>query len=439
MLTHAKVLAPCLLITAVASGQGKTSVTAALARKFRKMGKRVRVFKVGPDFLDPMMLERAVGEPVDMLDLWIVGEHGCRTRLAAARLQYDVVLIEAVMGLYDGQPSSADLARALDVSVVAVIDASAMAQTAGAVAMGLRDFGPVKLVGIIANRVAGDGHANYIAQAMRDIPLLAYLPRLQRGLPERHLGLVQPDDIEALDALLDMMADQIVTSDALHALLNPVSLSNVNEVSTEADKQCGLAGRVVAIARDAAFAFIHPANLDWLNAAGARVKFFSPLADEPIPADAQSVILPGGYPELHGESLSRAQNWQRSIRSAHASGMPIWAECGGMMALAGALVDLDGRSWAMSELLPGVARMQQRLVALGPQIWRTQLGDMRGHSFHFSEFETAVPSVWHTRSHPDGRSIEAVYQRGNLIASYFHAYYPSCPALAGAILTGNMP
>ena len=165
-----------LLIAAVASGQGKTTVTAALARKLVRLGKRVRVFKCGPDFIDPMLLERASGAPVRTLDLWMVGPEQCRAQLARAAAEADVILIEGVMGLYDGTPSSADLAREFGVPVMAVIDASSMAQTAGALVHGLRDYGPVDMAGVIANRVASDNHAKMVAASLRDIPLFGTMP-----------------------------------------------------------------------------------------------------------------------------------------------------------------------------------------------------------------------------------------------------------------------
>ena len=189
-----------VLISAIASGQGKTSVTAALTRTLIRQGIRVRVFKTGPDFLDPMLLDRASGAPVRSLDLWMVGVDACRQQLAQAACDVDVILIEGVMGLYDGTPCSADLARALSIPVVAVIDASAMAQTTGALLLGLRDYGPVDLAGVIVNRVDSAGHADLIATSLRGIPLLARLPTQSNPLPERQLGLHYGHDGPGLSA-----------------------------------------------------------------------------------------------------------------------------------------------------------------------------------------------------------------------------------------------
>jgi cobyrinic acid a,c-diamide synthase len=418
------------LVSAVASGQGKTSVTAALARKLSRQGQRVRVFKTGADFLDPMLLERAGGAPVHSLDTWMVGIEQCRDLLFDAACNADVVLIEGVMGLYDGTPSSADLAQAFGVPVLAVIDASAMAQTAGALAQGLRDYGPVDLAGVVANRVAGPGHADMVAAALRGIPMLASLPRQAQALPERHLGLVLPQEISRIDELLDAMADQLTIDDAAWQALPPV---RIQQSAERAPTETLLAGKTIAVARDAAFAFLYPANLDCLRGLGAELIFFSPLADQPVPAAADAVYLPGGYPELHAETLSQAASWQASIRHAHARGIPIWAECGGMMALTEALIDQAGKTWPMAGLLPGRVEMQTRLAGIGPLGMATSKGTLRGHTFHYSRFETALTPAAYTARHPSAQKGEAIYRAGSLSASYFHAYFPSCPQAAAAL------
>jgi cobyrinic acid a,c-diamide synthase len=424
-----------VLVAAIASGQGKTTVTAALARRLRREGQRVLVFKCGPDFIDPMVLEQASRAKVHTLDLWMVGLEQSRQRLARAAREADVVLVEGVMGLYDGDPSAADLARAFDLPVLAVIDASAMAQTAGAVVMGLRDYGPVRMSGVVANRVASEGHARMVAASLRDIPLLATLPKQARRLPERHLGLVVPGEVADIDAILDELADQLQLDEAQWNALAP---QLPEEALPEEPVAPLLAGITVAIARDAAFCFLYPANVDTLEALGARITWFSPLADEPVPEDADAVYLPGGYPELHGETLAQAGRWQESIRAAHASGLPILAECGGMMVLAESLADKEGRDWPMAGLLPGRVLMQPRLAGLGSQGLATNAGQMRGHTFHYSRLETPLAPVAWTVKHPSGAQGEAVYRVGSLTASYFHAFFASNPAAVASLLQGEL-
>jgi len=423
-----------MMVAAIASGQGKTTVTAALARRFRRSGQTVRVLKCGPDFIDPMLLERASGAPVHSLDLWMVGPELCHRRLAAAAREADVVLIEGVMGLYDGKPSAADLARAFGIPVLAVIDAGAMAQTAGAVVLGLRDYGPVQLAGVVANRVGSEGHARMVAESLRDIPLLGTLPKQARRLPERHLGLVLPDEVGDIDALLDALADELKFDDAAWDAMPPQTFDD--SPLPPAPISPLLAGKTVAIARDAAFCFLYPANLDTLRALGARLAFFSPLADQPVPDGADAVYLPGGYPELHGETLAQAQHWQASIRAAHAAGRPILAECGGMMAVAESITDKDGHAWPMAGLLPGQVKMQHRLAGLGAQGMPTAAGVLRGHTFHYSRLETGAAAAAHAVKHPSGAEGEALYRSGSLTASYFHAFFASNPEAAAGLLLG---
>ncbi|SFV17585.1 cobyrinate a,c-diamide synthase [Pseudoduganella namucuonensis] len=429
-----------LMVSAVASGQGKTTVTAALARKLVKTGRKVRVFKCGPDFIDPMLLERASGAPVKSLDLWIVGREACRALLAQAAAEVDVILIEGVMGLYDGSPSSADLAREFGVPVMAVIDAGAMAQTAGALVHGLRDYGPVDMAGVIANRVASPGHAKMVASALRDIPLFATLPKQARSLPERHLGLVLPNEVDGIDAMLDELADQLAFDEAAWGRLRTTRLAldqaaDAGSATLDAVSSRPLAGRTIAIARDEAFMFIYPANLEALRELGASLAYFSPLADQPVPAGADALYLPGGYPELHAEKLSQARCWLDSIRAAHRDGTPIVAECGGMMALAETLADKAGAVWPMAALLPGRVAMQARLAGLGSQAMPTPQGVLRGHTFHYSSMQTELEPVARTTKHPSGADGEALYQVGSLTASYFHAYFPSNPAAVAALFT----
>ncbi len=432
--------ARALMVSAPASGQGKTSVTVALARKLVRAGQRVRVFKTGADFLDPLMLEQSCGYPVYVLDLWMVGVARCRQLLHSAAQEADVVLVEGVMGLYDGTPSSADLAREFGLPVLAVIDVRAMAQTIGAVAVGLRDFGPVSLAGVIANGVAGPGHARLLREALGSIPLMAQLPRLPDALPERHLGLVLPAEVADLDARIDTLADSLMIDAEQWERLGHTPLADPamprSPAVCPAPDGLPLAGRTIAIARDEAFAFVYPANLNCLQRLGATIRVFSPLADEPVPASASGLWLPGGYPELHGERLSNALRFQRSLKDAHESQLPILAECGGMMVVTDAMLDTEERRWPMAGLLPGVTRMHAGLQAIGLQGWRTVQGELRGHTFHHSSLASPIDETARTICHPSESPGECIYQLGSLTASYFHAYFDSCPAAVSTLFGG---
>ncbi|HLD13887.1 MAG TPA: cobyrinate a,c-diamide synthase, partial [Burkholderiales bacterium] len=341
---------PALLVSAPASGQGKTTVTAALARFHREQGRHVRVFKTGPDFLDPMILEQASGNPVYQLDLWMVGEAACRQLLYDAAGEADLILIEGVMGLFDGEPSSADLARAFGVPVLAVVDAGAMAQTFGALAHGLATYRPdVPFAGVLANRVASPNHGRMLAQSIP--PGLRYFGGLARNLamqlPDRHLGLVQAQEIADLEERLQAGAKAIAETN-LTALPEPVGFEPVTLPAPPAL----LAGVRIGVARDTAFAFLYRQNLDLLRAMGAELRFFSPLADTTLP-DVDSLYLPGGYPELHLERLQTNYAMKQALQAHAAAGKPILAECGGMLYLLESLTDKDGNRATMAGLLPG--------------------------------------------------------------------------------------
>ncbi|HUA76734.1 MAG TPA: cobyrinate a,c-diamide synthase, partial [Acetobacteraceae bacterium] len=404
--------APAFLLSAIASGQGKTTASAALARHFIGAGLRVRMFKVGADFLDAMMLERSCGEPVHALDPWMVGTEECARLLEEAVSAADLVLIEGAMGLYDGTPSSADLALEFDLPVLAVIDVQAMAQTVGAVALGLRDFGGVRLAGVIANGIASIGHRGMVQAALREIPLVATLPRQAAALPQRHLGLIPPGESSDIDAHLEALGRSLdLDASVWRSIAAPWSAgSNRAGCPRPAGRDAAapsarpLEGRQIAIARDAAFAFLYAANIECLETLGAKLVYFSPLAGEPVPGGADAVFLPGGYPELHAERLSGARSFHESIRRAHAARVPILAECGGMMALAESIGDLAGRDWPMAAILEGRTRMQPRLAALGPQQWPTRFGPLRGHTFHYSRMDTALAPAARATTHPRGTS-----------------------------------
>ena len=423
----APISCPALLIASCASGQGKTTVTAALARYHVRAGRRVRVFKTGPDFLDPTLLEAASGAPVYNLDCWMVGIEGSRDLLYTAARDADLILVEGAMGLYDGEPSSADLAAAFGLPVAAVIDASAMAETFGAVAKGLREYRALSFAGVIANRVAGPGHARMIAASLPpDIALLGALASAAQPFRERHLGLVQASEIESLPATLDALADMIGAQSLPAAVsFSPCAAPLPSRL---------LAGRRIAVARDAAFSFLYRANLDCLAAMGAELSFFSPLADELVPR-ADSLYLPGGYPELHAAKLASNRRWLGSLREFAASGRPILAECGGMMVLFDTLVALDGNVHTMAGLLPGKVTMGERLAAIGLQSLRLPQGELRGHAFHHSQLATALTPTYECAPHRYGRP-EPVFRRGAITASYLHAYFPSAPAAAAGLLTG---
>ena len=421
---------PALFVAAPSSGQGKTTVTAALARLHRRQGRRVRVFKCGPDFLDPQIHAVASGAPVYNLDLGMCGEADAAWRLHAAAQDADLILVEGVMGLFDGQPSGADIARRFGIPVMAVIDAKAMAQTFAAIAHGLASWQPdLPFSGVLANHVGSDGHARLLQDCLP--PSIAWYGAIPRdagaALPERHLGILQAAEIADLDERLDRLADHLARTDAA-VLPPPVDFPAAPAPLLEPL----LAGRRLAIARDAAFGFIYPANVDTLRALGAEVAFFSPLADEPLPP-CDALWLPGGYPELHAATLAANRRWQSGLHAHAAAGRPILAECGGMMSLFETLTDKDGVTHPGAALLPGHTRMQARLAALGTQIAELPEGRIGGHTFHYSKSDTPLAPLARATS-LGGRDGEPIYRAGRTTASYVHFYFASNPAAAAGLL-----
>ncbi len=449
-----------LLIAAPASGQGKTTITSALARLHTRQGRTVRVFKCGPDFLDPYWHTMASGAPVYQMDLWMTGEMDCRARLHAAAQEADLIIVEGVMGLFDGEPSAADLAQRFGLHVLAVVDASAMAGTFGALAFGLQHYRPdMPWAGVLANRVASERHAGMLARSVRDPAhfMGAVMRNAAMTLPERHLGLTVASEVTDAMERLDAAADALATTPLGQMTLEELQRWAVDFVAPEAEggwAGCSapcpppalrapplpaqnslptrfptLQGKTIAVARDAAFCFIYAANLDTLRAIGAELVFFSPLTDATLPA-CDALWIPGGYPELHAQTIAANTALRDSLAAHIASGKPVWAECGGMMALFDTLVTVDGERHAQWGLLPGEVTMHKRLAALGPQQLRLSSGTLRGHTFHYSTTATPLQASVRT-ARPDSDPMpdagEAVWQQGAVRASYFHAWFPSCP------------
>ncbi len=416
---------PALLISAPASGQGKTTVTAALAAYHRSQGCTVRVFKTGPDFIDPTILEQASGHPVYQLDLWMGGEAECRGLLYAAAEVADLILIEGVMGLFDGNPSSADLAKRFGIPVLAVIDASAMAQTFAAMACGLSQLDTDLLsYGVVANRVGSPRHAEMLTERLpTTLKFCGFLPRsAELSLPERHLGLLQaaelPDINQRIAQAAKLWAQSCETSlPAAVEFAAPQATVSVTRA---------LAGVKIAVAKDAAFSFLYRANLDVLVLLGAQLCFFSPLEDGVLP-DADSLYFPGGYPELHLNKLTENTAMLEAIRAHYLADKPILAECGGMLYALQSLTDVQGRCVNLLGLLDGNAVMQPRLSALALQSVELPQGTLRGHTFHYSKVKTALIPVALGVCPNGNQTSEAVYQQWRLTASYIHFYFPSNP------------
>lgn len=410
-----------VLVSAPASGQGKTLVTAALARAWRNQGLRVQAFKCGPDFLDPMILELATGHPVYQLDFTMCGETDCQAQLYKAAQQADLIIIEGVMGLYDGTPSSAGIATRFDVPVLITIDAGGMAQTFGAVASGLLNFNPkLKSAGTFANKVGSQGHADLLRSSLpTGITWFGALQKKpQFALPERHLGLFRAGEIDNLDDIIEAAANALATDLPLPPMVS------FSQPAQQIYPQL-LANKTIAIAKDDAFCFIYQANLDWLIEMGATLTYFSPLHDTALP-EADAYWLPGGYPELHLAEISANTAMKAALQQAAIAHKPILAECGGMMALSASI-----NGTPAFNVLPGNSQIHDKLQGLGAIKVTLADGEIGSHTFHYGSFATPLTPSYIAKTR-FGKA-ENIYQHGSITASFLHFYFASNPQVAARL------
>ncbi len=442
---------PALVIAGVSSGVGKTTVTLGLLEALRRRGLTVQAFKVGPDFIDPGLHARVTGRPSYNLDGWMCSRENVVAMVARQAADADLALIEGVMGCFDGREgrsedgSTAQVAKWLGVPVILVVDARAMARSAGAVVLGFERFDPeLELAGVIFNRVAGETHYRWLRESMeghcRAIPL-GLLPRRESlALPERHLGLVTAAEGVLTPELLDQLARAVEESVDLDLLLR-LARSHVAPAPPQTAAPRRARARI-GVARDPAFQFYYPANFELLRAAGAELVFWSALRDADLP-EVDALYLGGGYPEVYAEELASNQSMLKAVREFANSGRPIYAECGGLMYLAEAVEDLDGIQHLMVGLLPAGVRMQPRRLTLAYTEVRfaadTPLGPAgtiaRGHEFHYSTLEPvpeSVRRVWGLTQR--GAERAEGYLIGQSLMSYVHLHFASNPQLAASFV-----
>lgn len=397
------------LLAAAHSGSGKTTATLGLLRALLRKGYRVQPYKCGPDFIDPVHHQTASGQPGINLDRFLMSDDHIRALYGRYGATADIRITEGVMGLFDGvhksEGSSADIAKLLDLPVIIILDAEAMAYTAAAVLYGLKNFDPlVRIAGVIFNYVDSSGHYQLLREACADIDItpLGHLPaNPQLHIPSRHLGL----DTASAERAINAAADHIEKYIDLELLLSmtastPLAPAPYPPPTTQSKK--------ILIARDAAFHFLYEENIRQLAQWG-EISYFSPLASSSLPFIPDLLYLPGGYPEFYLPELSGNQTLLAEISTYSTHGRII-AECGGMMYLGKAITDNAGRSWPMADVLDISTSMHQQKLTIG---YRTmQLGEysMKGHEFHFSQplGECTGTPIFHTR---------------HILASYAHFYW----------------
>ncbi len=445
---------PALVVAGVSSGAGKTTLTLGLLEALRRRGLAVQSFKVGPDFIDPGFHALATGRPAYNLDGWMCGRDHAVATVARRAADADVAVIEGVMGCFDGLAgaseagSTAEMAKWLGAPVVLVVDAGAMARSAGAVVLGFERFDPaLDLAGVVFNRAGGPTHRRWLADALAGScrsPMLGALPHVAEVLlPERHLGLVTAAEGAysggARDRLAALIEEHVDVDQVLAA-----ARSQVERRPAEAE-DVARPEVAIGVARDEAFGFYYRDNLEMLEQCGARLVEWSPLRDGALP-DVDGLYLGGGYPELHGPALFANAAVRRQVRAFAESGRPVYAECGGLMYLADALVDSAGTAWPMAGVLPAAVRLERGRLAIGyrevetvaPTVFGPAGLRARGHEFHASSLGPVADSVSRVYSLCDGLGGPARpegFSIGRTLMSYVHLHFASNPELPRGLVS----
>jgi cobyrinic acid a,c-diamide synthase len=439
---------PRVVIAGTGSGVGKTTFTLGLIAAFQARGLRVQPFKCGPDYLDPTYHTLAASLPCRNLDTWMLTPEVVTGLFDHAVAGADVAVIEGVMGLHDGRGgerergSTAEVAKLLRAPVLLVIDTARLSRSAGAMALGYQAFDPeVWIAGVLFNRVGSDRHRRWVAEGISErtrIPVMGYLPKQAPvALPQRHLGLVPAREVEGVTGSLAAIREQVEATVDIEGILTlaravkPISADD----RTLFPERLSQARVRIGLAHDAAFGFYYQDNLDLLRAWGAELVIVSPLRDHILPPDLHGLYIGGGFPELHARELAANRSLRQQIAEAAGDGMPVYAECGGLMYLAESLVDLEGQQHGMVGAVPGTSVMQRSMVRMG-YVTATAVRDsilaragvsLMGHEFHWSSMAPPDPRHAAYRISEDGDRLEGIVagSAGNILASYLHLHFGS--------------
>ncbi|MDY6824148.1 MAG: cobyrinate a,c-diamide synthase [Thermodesulfobacteriota bacterium] len=439
------------IIAGASSGSGKTTFTLGLMAWLRRQGYAVAPFKVGPDFIDPGHHARVTGTPSRNLDGWMLSmEYNLGSFHRHCR-QADVAVVEGVMGLYDGYDgksetgSTAQMAKWLDLPVILVINAKSMARSAAALVKGFVEFDPaVRFAGVLFNNLGSEKHLAFLREAAEhylSVPVLGGLLRDEQiAIPERHLGLVTGEEHRLSDTDMTRLADLIETGLDTDRLLAGVRQRPADGgTQPSASASCVNAPVRIAVARDAAFCFYYPDNLDLLAEHGAEPVFFSPMTDSALPENIGGLYFGGGYPEVFAGQLSENRAMRGAVLQASHDGMPVYGECGGFMYLCDRFIDDNKADLPMTGCLPLATKMLGRLKSLGYRevtlkrdtILGTAGFTARGHEFHYSEIAGPVPEAIKRSYAVTSRGNEPEnaegYTRGNTLGSYVHLHFGSNP------------
>ncbi|MFJ7733948.1 cobyrinate a,c-diamide synthase [Lysinibacillus sp. NPDC097231] len=440
------------VLAGTGSGVGKTTFTIGLMKALQEKGKTVQGFKCGPDYIDPTYHTAVTGRVSRNIDSWMFSHEAVRDIVARASMDADVSIIEGVMGFYDGKSPLSDAGSAADISVVTespvilIVNCASMARSVAAVVKGFQLLSDKpNIVGVIANQVGSVGHYEIAKAAIEQecgIPVIGYMKREEGiDIPSRHLGLVPAIERGELDTFFDKLGSLMAETLDLDQLLD-LTKAPVLQESGQLFAEEPYQNICIAVAKDAAFNFYYEENLALLRAKGAKLQFFSPLANEPVPAEADGLYIGGGFPEEFADILSENSDAKKSIREAIAKGLPTLAECGGFMYLTEAITNSNGHRYEMVGVIPGEVAMQTKLAALGyREIFGTQNNFLiasdeaaKGHEFHYSTYSGTHHSPAYETKGRFGNKQEG-YQAENLVAGYTHFHFVSNPRLVDNWLT----
>lgn len=435
------------VLAGTGSGVGKTTFTIGIMRALMKRGLTVQGFKCGPDYIDPTYHTAVTKRSSRNIDSFMMSEDVVRTIVARNSIDSDVSIIEGVMGFYDGKSplsnegSAAHISAITSSPVILIVNAASMARSVAAIVKGFQQLDEnAHIVGVIANQLGSKSHFEIIKTAIEyecKVPVLGYL---QKGavpaLPSRHLGLVPAIERGELDSYFDELADAIEATVDLNLLLQVTKAAELEQTSRIFESQDNTEEIHLAVAKDAAFNFYYEENFELLKANGAKLYFFSPLENEPVPEQAQGLYIGGGFPEEFAEKLAQNELAKNSIKQAIDKGIPTLAECGGFMYLTEEIFNREGNGYKMLGVIPGIVRMQDKLAALGYREITGVEGNFligeqelaKGHEFHYSIYEGNHETPAYFTKGRFGAKQEG-YSKGNLVAGYTHFHFASNPQL----------
>ncbi|MBO1511403.1 cobyrinate a,c-diamide synthase [Metabacillus bambusae] len=440
-----------IVIAGTGSGVGKTTLTIGLMSALRKKGLTVQGFKCGPDYIDPSYHTAVTNRVSRNLDSWMLSKEIVLDIFTHGSKGADISIMEGVMGFYDGKDprtnegSTAEISMITESPVLLVVNCASMARSAAAIVKGfqLLSKGP-NIVGVIANKVGSEGHFKLVKTAIEqecNVPVIGYLKReLDIEIPERHLGLIPSIERGELDSFFDKLGDLILETVDIDQLLE---LSQAGPIDTEIpfslfEKKHEKSVKI-AVAKDAAFNFYYPENLEILEAQGAELVYFSPLANEPLPENIDGLYIGGGFPEEFAKELAESHIAKQTIKYAIEQGIPTLAECGGFMFLTDSIETTDGTRYEMVGIISGEVKMHTKRVALGYREISGRLGNFlinenqkaRGHEFHYSTFEPniEIQHAYETKG-MRGAKLEGCLTH-HVVAGYTHFHFASCPELVG--------